>query len=66
MSCMVCMAFILFYCFVGIRECGRDFSTIASILGTKTAQHVETFYNTYKVSFDLDLLCKDGEVVNIC
>merc|ERR1719228_1784177 len=50
----------------GIRQCGRDFDTIASILGTKTAQHVETFYNTYRISFDLDKLCKEGEVVNIC
>ena len=35
--------------------------TIASIIGTKTAGHVETFFNTYKLKFDLDSVCQEGQ-----
>eukprot|EP00092_Neocalanus_flemingeri_P000026 GFUD01000026.1.p1 GENE.GFUD01000026.1~~GFUD01000026.1.p1 ORF type:complete len:394 (-),score=106.37 GFUD01000026.1:174-1355(-) len=38
----------------GVKMFGRDFSAIASILGTKNAGHVQTFFDTYRVRFGLD------------
>merc|ERR1719233_1718736 len=35
-------------CVHGVKNFGKDFYAIADILGTKTVQHVETFYNTYR------------------
>jgi len=40
----------------GVRICGKDFHAIADIIGTKTVQHVETFYNTYRLKYDLDTM----------
>ena len=34
--------------------CGKDFVNIASILGTKTAEQVETFFDNYRQKFNLD------------
>ena len=45
--------------------CGKDFPAIASILGTKAADHVETFFNTYRLKYQLDSLCQEwGESVS--
>jgi len=47
----------------GVRMCGKNFSDIASILGTKTAEQVETFFDTYKLEFDLDKVLEEGGFV---
>jgi hypothetical protein len=33
---------------------GKDFSTIAEVIGTKTAKHVRDFFVTYQRRFNLD------------
>merc|ERR1719233_2450856 len=43
-------------CVHGVKIFGKDFHAIADIIGTKTAQHVETFYNTYRGKYDLDTI----------
>jgi len=43
----------------GIRRHGKDFTAIADIIGTKTVQHVETFYDTYKAKFDLEIIANE-------
>lgn len=40
----------------GVRICGKKFPAIAEIIGTKTSQHVETFYSTYRAKYDLDMI----------
>ena len=45
----------------GVRVYGKDFSSIASILGTKTAAHVETFFNSYNLKFGLDSISQEGQ-----
>lgn len=46
---------------VGVRVYGKDFSSIASILGTKTAAHVEAFFNSYNLKFGLDTICEERQ-----
>ena len=45
----------------GVKVYGKDFPSIASILGTKTAAHVETFFNSYNLKFGLDSICQEGQ-----
>jgi len=45
----------------GVKMYGKDFSSIASILGTKTAADVETFFNSYNLRFGLDSICLERE-----
>eukprot|EP00092_Neocalanus_flemingeri_P015918 GFUD01017235.1.p1 GENE.GFUD01017235.1~~GFUD01017235.1.p1 ORF type:complete len:360 (-),score=113.32 GFUD01017235.1:130-1209(-) len=45
----------------GVRMCGNDFHTIASILGTKTAAQVETFFESYKHKFNLDIVLREWQ-----
>ena len=40
--------------FQGIRKFGKNFSAIASILGTKTESHVRSFFVNYRRRYDLD------------
>ena len=42
----------------GIRKFGKNFSAIASILGTKTESHVRSFFVNYRRRYDLDLAYK--------
>ena len=44
--------------FQGIRKFGKNFSAIASILGTKTESHVRSFFVNYRRRYDLDLAYK--------
>jgi len=43
----------------GVRMCGKNFSAIASILGTKTAEHVQTFFDTYRQKFKLETVYQE-------
>lgn len=45
----------------GIRKFGKNFSAIASILGTKTESHVRSFFVNYRRRYDLDLAYKEYE-----
>jgi len=45
----------------GIRKFGKNFSAIASILGTKTESHVRSFYVNYKRRYNLDEAYKEYE-----
>ena len=45
--------------FSGVRMCGKNFSAIASILGTKTAEHVQTFFDTYRQKFKLETVYQE-------
>ena len=42
----------------GIRKFGKNFSVIASILGTKTESHVRSFFVNYRRRYDLDQIYK--------
>ena len=46
--------------------CGDKFSDIACILGTKTAGQVETFFDTYKLKFDLDKVLEEWREELFC
>jgi len=45
----------------GIRKFGKNFSAIASILGTKTESHVRSFFVNYKRRYNLDTAYKEYE-----
>ena len=45
----------------GIRKFGKNFSAIASILGTKTESHVRSFFVNYRRRYDLDAAYKEYE-----
>jgi len=45
----------------GIRKFGKDFKSISEILGTKTEQHVRSFFVNYKRRFNLDTILKEYE-----
>jgi len=45
----------------GIRKFGKDFKTLAEILGTKTEAHVRSFFVNYKRRFNLDAVLKEYE-----
>jgi len=45
----------------GIRKFGKNFSAIASILGTKTESHVRSFFVNYRRRYDLDSAYKEYE-----
>lgn len=47
--------------FAGIRNFGKDFQAIADIIGTKTRNHVKTFYVSNRKRYSLDLLLQDHE-----
>lgn len=43
----------------GIRRFGKDFTAIAELIGTKTEQHLRTFFVNYRKRYNLDNLLKD-------
>jgi len=45
----------------GVRKFGKNFSAIASILGTKTESHVRSFFVNYKRRYNLDSAYKEYE-----
>jgi len=45
----------------GIRKFGKNFSAIASILGTKTESHVRSFFVNYRRRYNLDVAYKEYE-----
>eukprot|EP00088_Acartia_fossae_P005578 TRINITY_DN1251_c0_g1_i10.p1 TRINITY_DN1251_c0_g1~~TRINITY_DN1251_c0_g1_i10.p1 ORF type:complete len:479 (-),score=95.51 TRINITY_DN1251_c0_g1_i10:1207-2643(-) len=45
----------------GIRKFGKDFKSIAEILGTKSETHVRGFFVNYKRRFNLDSVLKEYE-----
>ena len=53
-SCLNCSEYLL----QGIRKFGKNFSVIASILGTKTESHVRSFFVNYRRRYDLDVIYK--------
>ena len=64
LAVQVSQFFLLIYNFLklellqGIRKFGKNFSAIASILGTKTESHVRSFFVNYRRRYDLDLAYK--------
>ena len=46
---------------LGVRKFGKNFSAIASILGTKTESHVRSFFVNYKRRYNLDVAYKEYE-----
>lgn len=48
----------------GIRKYGKDFKTIAEVIGNKTEQHVRTFFVNYRKRYNLDNVLKDFEKDN--
>lgn len=48
----------------GIRKYGKDFKSIAEVLGTKTEHHMRTFFMNYRRRYNLDTVLKDYEKEN--
>ncbi|KAK9498260.1 hypothetical protein O3M35_002939 [Rhynocoris fuscipes] len=48
----------------GIRMHGKDFATIAEVLGTKTEAHVRLFYSNYRKRYNLDKVIAEYEAEN--
>lgn len=48
----------------GVRKYGKDFKSIAEVLGNKTEHHVRTFFVNYRKRYNLDGVLKDWEKDN--
>ncbi|XP_017775632.1 PREDICTED: REST corepressor 2 isoform X2 [Nicrophorus vespilloides] len=48
----------------GVRQYGKDFKSIAEVLGNKTESHVRSFFIQYRKRYDLDNVLKDYEKNN--
>lgn len=48
----------------GVRKYGKDFKTIAEVIGNKTEHHVRTFFVNYRKKYNLDSVLKDYEKDN--
>ncbi|XP_073979539.1 REST corepressor 1-like isoform X2 [Rhodnius prolixus] len=48
----------------GIRMHGKDFATIAEVIGTKTEAHVRLFYANYRKRYNLDKVIAEFEAEN--
>ena len=46
---------------LGIRKFGKDFKTVAEILGTKTEAHLRSFFVNYKRRYNLEAVLKEYE-----
>lgn len=46
----------------GIRRFGKDFTAIAELIGTKTEQHLRTFFVNYRKRYNLDNLLKEFDM----
>ena len=45
----------------GIRKFGKNFATIAEVIGTKTESHVRSFFVNYRRRYNLDNALKEYE-----
>ncbi|XP_022912763.1 REST corepressor 1 isoform X2 [Onthophagus taurus] len=45
----------------GVRKYGKDFKSIAEVLGNKTEHHVRSFFVNYRKRYNLDSVLKDYE-----
>lgn len=45
----------------GVRKYGKDFKSIAEVIGNKTEHHVRTFFVNYRKRYNLDNILKDFE-----
>nr|CAH7716547.1 unnamed protein product [Callosobruchus chinensis]CAH7742566.1 unnamed protein product [Callosobruchus chinensis] len=48
----------------GVRKYGKDFKSIAEVIGNKTEQHVRTFFVNYRKRYNLDTILKEWEKEN--
>lgn len=48
----------------GVRKYGKDFKSIAEVIGNKTEHHVRTFFVNYRKKYNLDGVLKDYEKDN--
>lgn len=48
----------------GVRKYGKDFKSIAEVIGNKTEHHVRTFFVNYRKRYNLDTILKDFEKDN--
>ena len=47
--------------FIGVRKFGKNFGTIADVIGTKTESHVRSFFVNYRRRYNLDNALKEYE-----
>lgn len=45
----------------GVRKFGKNFATIAEVIGTKTESHVRSFFVNYRRRYNLDNALKEYE-----
>ena len=50
-----------FFNFIGVRKFGKNFGTIADVIGTKTESHVRSFFVNYRRRYNLDNALKEYE-----
>lgn len=48
----------------GVRKYGKDFKSIAEVIGNKTEHHIRTFFVNYRKRYNLDSVLKDFEKDN--
>lgn len=48
----------------GVRKYGKDFSAIAEVIGTKSDNHVRSFFVNYRRKYNLDTVLKEYEAEN--
>uniref|UniRef100_A0A336KZC2 CSON001364 protein n=1 Tax=Culicoides sonorensis TaxID=179676 RepID=A0A336KZC2_CULSO len=48
----------------GVKNHGKDFATIASILGTKTEAQIRTFFVNYRRRYNLDKLVREYDAIH--
>lgn len=48
----------------GVRKYGKDFKSIAEVLGNKTEHHIRTFFINYRKRYELDRVLKEYESEN--
>ena len=51
----------VFFIFSGVRKFGKNFATIAEVIGTKTESHVRSFFVNYRRRYNLDNALKEYE-----
>lgn len=55
---------ILINNFLGMRNYGKDFKAISELMGTKTQNHLKSFYIHYRKRYQLDKIIKTYETRN--
>ncbi|XP_019865880.1 REST corepressor 1 [Aethina tumida] len=48
----------------GVRKYGKDFKSIAEVLGNKTEAHIRTFFLNHRKRYNLDAILKEWETDN--